>query len=194
MEVSSTGVNSGNTTQVLTGNQGPDDKDNKVNAVGEDLRTVSQILTPVALMSTESVRLFEVPDKLNEVFGPMVLADIFKADAKFLARFQEAIVSRDGALGVFVEDLMGAKSRPGRQTVVDVLVQLFEYLPDASRVDAVNALVDYKVDGKGNRVEADGVGVIALRGFCDELFETIPETDKAYVKDLFDKHEIALDA
>ncbi|UVA80563.1 hypothetical protein [Pandoraea commovens] len=194
MEVSSTGVNSGAATQALTGSQGADEKGKKAHAVGEDLQTVSQILTPQALKSTEIVRSFEVPDKLNEIFGPRALAASFNADTKFLARFQEAIVSSDDTLGVFVADLMGADSKPRRQKVVDALVQSFEYVPDASRVDAVKTLLNYRVDEKGISVDADGVGVIALRGFSDEIFETIPETDKAHVKDLFEKHEIELDA
>ena len=66
-------------------------------------------------------------------------------------------------------------------------------LEDASRADAVDALHNYKVDEKGNNVEEDGVGVIALRGYCDAVLETIPETHKAQVKDLFDKHDIELD-
>lgn len=194
MEVSSTGVNSGAATQALTGSQGADEKGKKAHAVGEDLQTVSQILTPHALKSSEVVRSFEVPDRLNKVFGPRALADGLKADATFLARFQLAIVSRDDALGEFVEDLMGADSKPRRQRVVDTLVQSFAYVPDASRADAVEALLNYSVDEKGNSVDKDGVGVIALRGYCDEILEAIPKTDEARVKDLFDRHEIELDA
>lgn len=193
MEVNLTGVNSGTTTQALTGGQGADGRDKVAHPVGNDLQTVSQILTPEALKSTEVVRSWQIPEALNERFGPRALAASFKADAMFLARFQKAIVSRDNALGVFVEDLMGAASRPGRQTVADAMVQSFEFVPDAARADAVEALLNYKVDEKGGSVDTDGVGVIALRGFCDEIFEKIPLTSRTYVKDLFDKYEIELD-
>lgn len=196
MEVSLTGVNSGTTTQGPTETQGTDGRAKVAHAVGSDLKTVSQMLTPEALACTEIVRFWQVPDALNEKFGPRALAASLKADATFLARFQQAIVSRDGALGVFVEDLMGAASRPRRQTVVDAMVQSFEFIPDTARVDAVEALLNYKVDEKGSSVDSvdtDGVGVIALRGFCDEIFEKIPLTSRTYVKDLFDKYEIELD-
>ncbi|MGR9580149.1 hypothetical protein [Pandoraea sputorum] len=193
MEVSLTGVNSGTTTQALTESQGTDGRAKVAHAVGSDLRTVSQMLTPEALACTEIVRFWQVADALNEKFGPRALAASLKADATFLARFQQAIVSRDGALGVFVEDLMGTASRPRRQTVVDAMVQSFDFIPDTARVDAVEALLNYKVDEKGGSVATDGVGVIALRGFCDEIFEKIPLTSRTYVKDLFDKYEIELD-
>ncbi|MCE4062495.1 hypothetical protein LXM60_20035 [Pandoraea sputorum] len=193
MEVSLTGANSGTATQALTESQGTDGRAKKAHAVGSELQSVSQILTPEALKCTEIVRFWQLPDALNEKFGPRTFAASLNADATFLARFQHAIVSRDSALGVFVEDLMGAASRPGRQTVVDAMVQSFEFIPDTARVDAVEALLNYKVDEKGDSVDSDGVGVIALRGFCDEIFEKIPLNSRAYVKELLDIHGIELD-
>ncbi|VVE85313.1 hypothetical protein [Pandoraea sputorum] len=193
MEVNLTGVNSGTTTQALTGSQEADGRAKVAHPVGNELQTVSQILTPEALKSTEVVRFWHLPDALNEKFGPRAFAASLKADETFLARFQQAIVSRPDVLGMFVEDLMGTASRPTRQTVVDVMAQSFEFIPEAARGDAVEALLNYKVDEKGGSVDADGVGAIAVRGFCDEIFEKIPLNGREYVKALFEMHEIELD-